>query len=51
MKLVRERQILYDLTYIWNLKNKQNKNRLIGTENKQVGARGDGAGGKIGEGV
>lgn len=38
---IRERQILYDFTYRWNLKNKTNEqqsgNRLIDTENKQVG--------------
>ena len=33
----RERQIPYDFTYAWNLKNKinkQNRNRLIDAENK-----------------
>ena len=38
----RERQILYDFTHIWNLKdkiNKQSKNRLIDTKNKLMVAR------------
>ena len=43
----RERQIAYDLTNMWNLKNKtnkikQNENRLIETQNKGVVARGKG---------
>ena len=36
-KPVRERQIPYDLTYMWNPMNKinkQNRNRLLNTENK-----------------
>ena len=38
-KSERERQIQYDLTYMWNLKNKRNKqNRLI-DKNKLVFAR------------
>ena len=52
----RERQIPYNLTYMWNLKNKtnktkQNENRLIDTENKQVVIRKEGNGrlGKIDE--
>ena len=46
-KLDQERQIPYDFTYMWNLKNKtndqtyQNRNRLIDTENKLVVARGE----------
>ena len=39
-----ERQIPYDFTYIWNLKNKLTKysrNRHITTENKLVVARGE----------
>ena len=37
----RERQILYDFIYIWNLKKEMNKqNRVIDSENKQVVARG-----------
>ena len=37
-----EEQIPYDFTYMWNLKNKtkQNKNKLIDTENRLVVARG-----------
>ena len=56
MKWVRERQIPYDFTYMWNLKNKkqqqqqmeqteQNGNGHIDTENKQVVPRGFGGGG------
>ena len=30
----RQRQIPYGFTHMWDLKNKQNRNRLIGTENK-----------------
>ena len=39
----RERQILYDFTYIWNIKNKTNKQTetVIHTENKQEDARGE----------
>ena len=46
MKYVRERQI-YDLTYIWNLKNKINKkktHKLINTENIFIVTRGEGWG-------
>ena len=36
-----EGQLLYDFTYIWNLKKEMNKqNRVIDSENKQVVARG-----------
>ena len=43
----RERQILYDFTYMWNLRKKTSEQtRVTGTENKQVAARGAGAGGK-----
>ena len=35
-------QIAYDFIYIWNLENKQNRNRLIDTENKLTGGRGVG---------
>ena len=43
----KERQILYDLTYMWNLKNEnkqtnQNKKKLLDTESKGVTARGRG---------
>ena len=38
-KSVRERQILYDFTYMWNL---NNKTKLIDTENRLVVARGEG---------
>ena len=47
MKVVRERQIQYDFTYMWNLKHKtneqthQNRNRVTDTENKQVIDRGE----------
>ena len=44
-KSVRERQILYDFTYICNLKNKineQNWNRLIDAETRLMIARGEG---------
>ena len=46
----RERQILYDFTYMWNFKNKtneqtlQNLNRVMHAENKQVVAREGGMG-------
>ena len=48
----REGQILHDCTYMWNLNNetKQNRNRLIDTENKLVVARGVGGVHEIGEG-
>ena len=40
MKSVRERQVLYDFTHIWNLRNKHKKkkkikNKFSNTENKQ----------------
>ena len=40
-------KIPYDLIYMWNLKNeinKQNRNRVIDTENKLLVARWDGLG-------
>ena len=40
----RERQILYDLTYMWNLK-KKTKTKLIDTKNRLVGTRGRGGNG------
>ena len=49
----RERQILYDLTYMWNLKNKANENKETETAHKYielVAAGGGGEMGKIGEG-
>ena len=51
----RERQIPYDFTYMWNLKNRTNEqtkqNRLIDKENKLVVARGrGGVMGEVGEG-
>ena len=50
MKQVRERQILYDLTHMWNLKNKINKtNGLIGAENRLLGAGGGGWFGGLGD--
>ena len=46
---VRERQISYDITYMWNLKNDTNeliyKIRLIDIENKLMFAKGDSGGG------
>ena len=45
-KLFRERQIPYDLTYMWTLKNsinKQNRNRPIDTENMLMVVRGKGS--------
>ena len=47
-----ERQIPYDFTYMWNLKNKTNENRLIDTGNKQGVARREGRGriNEVGEG-
>ena len=53
-KLDRKKQIPYDFTYMWNLKNKTNeqtkqkRNRLIDTENKLVVARGE-EGGEMNE--
>ena len=35
-----DRQILYDFTYMWNLKSKTKQNRLIGTGNKLMVNRG-----------
>ena len=44
-KPVRERQALYDFIYMWSLMNKitnkQNKNRLIDTENRLITVRGE----------
>ena len=40
-----ERQILYDLTYKWNLEKKETRKELTDTENKLVVAR---AGGPFG---
>ena len=44
----RERQILYDFTSMWNIKNKMNKHNktetVIDTDNKQVVARGESVG-------
>ena len=51
-KSERERQIPYDITYIWNLKYDtngtylQNRNRLTDTENRLVVAKGEGGGGE-----
>ena len=36
----RERQIPYDFTYMWNLKNTTNKTKLIDTENRMMVGRG-----------
>ena len=41
-----EKQILYDITYMWNLKkmiqmNLQNRNRLTGIENKFLVTKGE----------
>ena len=38
----RETQLLDDLTYMWNLKNKKQTKNLIDTENRLVVARGGG---------
>ena len=46
-KPVKERQILHDITYMWNLKKKKKKIKLIRTENRRVIAW-DGGGGEIG---
>ena len=37
-----KRQKVYYFTYMWNLKSKQNKNKLIDTENRFVVTRGEG---------
>ena len=48
---IRQRQISYDMSYIWNLKKKktqtylQNRNRLTDIENKLMVTRGGGGGG------
>ena len=48
IKSERERQISYDITYIWNLKHgtnePKNRNRLSDIENKFVIAKGEGEG-------
>ena len=46
----RQRQILYDFTYMEALIHKQNRNRLTDTENKLTRGYGGGRMGKIGEG-
>ena len=38
------REIQYDFTYLWNLKNKTNKTKLIDTEKRSVVTRGEGVG-------
>ena len=49
LKEVRERQISYDITYMWNLKKGykgtylQNQNRLTDVEHKFMTTRGEGA--------
>ena len=46
-KSERERQIPYDITYIWNLKygtNEPNRNKLTDIENRLVGAKAGGGG-------
>ena len=59
MKSVKERQILYDFTHMWNLMNKTKKEkrdkpktRLLNMKNNLVTARGEVGGwiGEIGEG-
>ena len=57
----REKQIPYDFTYMWNLRNKwtnkkkkqktKKKNRLINTETKLMVARGGGRMGETGGGI
>ena len=44
VKSDRERQIPYDLSYTYNLKNNNNKNKLIEIKNRLVAARGGGWG-------
>ena len=53
IKSDRERQISYDITYMWDLKNKwykwtysDNGNRLTDLENKLMVTRGEGQGGR-----
>ena len=41
-----ERQILYDFTHIWNLKNQIKQNILMDTENKLVAIKGEGTWGR-----
>ena len=38
------KKIPYDLTYMWNLKNKNEKTELVDTENRLVVSRGGGGG-------
>ena len=53
-KSERERQISYDIAYMWNLKKGykwtylQNRNRLTDIENKLTVTKGDGGGGGVG---
>ena len=49
MKSDRERQIPYDIVYMWNLKSKNDtkRNRLTDLENELMVTRGDGWGGGI----
>ena len=51
-KLERERQIPYDITYMWNLKYDTNeptyvRNRLSDIESRPVVAKGEGGGGRM----
>ena len=52
-----ERQITYDITYMWNLKYDRNKsylanrNKITNIENRSVVAKGEGSGGVDGLGV
>ena len=41
-----ERKIPEDFTYMWNLKNKKNRNGVVDTKNKQMVGRGKGVGGR-----
>ena len=48
-KSERERQVLYDITYMWNLKYDPNRNRVTDIENRLAVVKRDGLGeGKIG---
>lgn len=37
-EISQDRQTPYDLTHIWNLRNKQNKNKIIDLYREQVGS-------------
>ena len=55
VKSKKERQLLYDITYMWNLKYDTNEpiyetNKIMDVENRLVVAKGEGVGGREGAG-